>query len=68
MPFVLEKRFASAYGGGPSMPGQVGPSIEEADEESSEKRAKDQPPKWGPMFFKMFESAATTFASLMVLG
>ncbi len=51
---------------GPS-PGQFGPQGE--DTEKTTKIEDNKPTsKWGPTIFKMFESAATTFASLFVLG
>jgi hypothetical protein len=59
-------RHINGYGG-PPVPGQIGPS--NADTEEISKPGKvEQPPKWSPTLFKMFESAATTIVSLMVLG
>ena len=50
---------------GPS-PGQLG---SQEDAENSRKTEYNKATsQWGPTFFKMFESAATTFASLFVLG
>ena len=54
--------------GGPSppTPGQVGPQVDATDESgSTESNASS---KWKGTLFKMFESSATTFASLLVLG
>lgn len=51
---------------GPS-PGQIGPQGEDT-EESTKIGYNKSTSKWGPTLFKMFESAATTFASLFVLG
>ena len=61
----LERLFANGSIG-PS-PGQFG-SQEEDTEESPKTEYNKATSKWGPTFFKMFESAATTFASLFVLG
>ncbi len=51
---------------GPS-PGQIERQTDEAEEAQG---SKESPPnlKWGPTVFKMFESAATTFASILVLA
>ena len=54
--------------------GSVGPSpdqfgLQREDTEKPTKTEDNKPmSRWGPTFFKMFESAATTFASLFVLG
>jgi hypothetical protein len=57
---------ASSFGGLGSLPGQ------EEDEENEAPRSKTKPSSgfWRihPTLFKMLESAATTFASLAVLG
>lgn len=59
-------RHINGYGGQP-LPGQIGPSS--ADTEETIKPDKvEEPSKWSPTLFKMFESAATTIVSLMVLG
>lgn len=63
------RRNASSVGG-PSLPGQMGP----LNEENQNAGKRDDSPeisrafKWRPTLFKMFESAATTFMSIMVLG
>lgn len=63
---------ASTYAG-PPLPGQVG-LVNEENEDAKEKQdppkvsKNGQPSRWGPTLFKMFESAATTCVSLMVLG
>lgn len=60
--------------GGPPTPGQVGPPGPEGDADNDASAAKSgqnertRRIKWGPTLFKAFESAATTFVSLMVLG
>ena len=60
--------------GGPPTPAQVGPSSSDAIAENEASHVNPNNgttrPKydWGMTFFKAFESAATTFASLMVLG
>ena len=51
---------------GPS-PSRFGPQEEETEETAKTGNNKSTS-KWGPTLFKMFESAATTFASLFVLG
>lgn len=63
------KRYGSSYGGLP-LPGQVGPPLEVAEEveEKSPPREDEQTLKWKVALFKMIESAATTFMSIMVLG
>ena len=63
------KRHASSYGG-PSLPGQVGPPFEavEGVEEKGLPREDEPTFRWRLTLFKMIESAATTFMSLMVLG
>ena len=59
------RREASSYGGPPT-PGQVGPQAQQDEDE--EPKEKDQSKKWNPTFVKIFESATTTFASLLILG
>lgn len=64
---LQQKRHTNGYGGGPQLPGQVGPQPgqpEETREETTEHKGWD----WGPTMHKMFESAATTTVSLFVLG
>lgn len=51
---------------GPS-PSRFGPQ-EEDTEDTTKTEYNKSPSNWGPTLFKMFESAATTFASLFVLG
>ena len=61
----LERRHVNGSVG-PS-PGQIGP--QESDTEEPSKIEYNKPTsKWGPTLFKMLECAATTFASLFVLG
>ena len=64
--------FSSGYNGppgGPPTPTQVGPpNAEIEDSAKSMKKGKGLDPKWGSAAFKAFESAATTFVSIMVLG
>lgn len=66
---VKLQRHASSFGG-PSMPIQVGPSNEPNDENDRipNSSKENQTGKLKPTLFKMFESAATTFMSIMVLG
>ena len=52
--------------GGPT-PGQLELQGEDAEEPMESKRKFTQT-SWIPTLFKMFESAATTFASILVLG
>ena len=61
----LERRLVNGSVG-PS-PGQIGP-LEEDTEEPTKIEYNKPTSKWGPTLFKMLESAATTFASLCVLG
>ena len=63
--FRLVERYVNGFSG-PS-PGQIGPQGEEADAADADEKS---PPtsRWSPTFFKMFESAATTFASILVLA
>lgn len=67
------RSYANGYNGppgGPPTPAQVGPPNAEMEEDptKSKKRGKALDPKWGTAAFKAFESAATTFVSIMVLG
>lgn len=69
-PGLQQKRHANGYGGGPQTPGQVSPQPgqpEEPDKDPSENK-NTQGWAWGPTLHKMFESAATTTVSLVVLG
>lgn len=59
-------RRSSGSVGGPS-PGQIELHGEDA-EESTQTARKNTRSSWSPTLFKMFESAATTFASILVLG
>lgn len=61
----LERRHVNGSVG-PS-PGQFGPQEEETEEPTKIEYNKSTS-KWGPTLFKTLESAATTFASLFVLG
>ena len=63
--FEIDRRCINGFGG--PTPGQVGPQGHEAEEPQGSKGTSSSP-KWGPTMFKMFESAATTFASILVLG
>lgn len=63
--FRKNERYLNGFSG-PS-PSQIGPQ----DEVTSSSAADERLPltsKWSPTFFKMFESAATTFASILVLA
>ena len=53
--------------GGPPIPGQIGPQNEDVADTTQTEEAR-QPSNWSGTLFKMFESAATTIVSLMVLG
>ena len=56
-----------AGGIGRSGPGQIDLQAEDADGQARTERDAPQF-SWRPTLFKMFESAATTFASILVLG
>lgn len=60
-------RNASSFGG--PLGGQFGPMSQddEAIEETLKSSNGEQTSKWTPMLVRMFESAATTFASILVL-
>lgn len=62
---LLSRRYAGGIGG--PTPGQIMLQGEDAEEPTQTERKKTQP-SWSPTFFRMFESAATTFASILVLG
>ena len=51
---------------GPPNPGQIGPQVDAT--EDSDFGGSKTTSKWKGTLFKMFESSATTFASLLVLG
>ena len=59
-------RYSSGYGG-PPMPNQIGPQNTEIEEDTTQEKT-DRASDWSPTLFKMFESAATTIVSLVVLG
>ncbi|KAL8668631.1 MAG: hypothetical protein Q9168_006749 [Polycauliona sp. 1 TL-2023] len=64
-----QKRHATGYGGGPQLPGQVAQGEqEESDGKSIDSAESGKEPTWRPTLLKMFESAATTMVSLIVLG
>ena len=56
--------------GGPPTPGQIGPPSGDSEDTIARSKPSQKVKKieWGPTVFKAFESAATTFVSLMVLG
>ena len=58
------RRYLNSGSVGPS-PGQAGFQEEETAQGSE---AKPSSSRWGPTFFKMAESAATTLASILVLA
>ena len=59
------RRYAGGIGG--PTPGQI--DIQETDgEDSRQTERKKTSTSWNPSLFKMLESAATTFASILVLG
>lgn len=71
------RNYSNGYSGppgGPPTPGQIGPPAPEGDADNDASAAKSgrkqrtRRIEWGPTLFKAFESAATTFVSLMVLG
>lgn len=49
------------------MPGQIELQGEDAEQDTQTERRKTSS-NWSPTLFKMFESAATTFATILVLG
>ena len=59
------RRYAGGIGG--PAPGQIDLQGEDA-EASTQNEPKETRSNWSPTLFKMFESAATTFASILVLG
>ena len=61
----LERRYVNGSVG--PTPGQFGSQEEDTEEQTKSEYLKSTS-KWGPTLFKMLESAATTFASLFVLG
>ena len=70
--YSLSRRYTSNFSG-PSLPGQIGPL--NSEENGNSEGRKESPSKdgekvykWSQTLFKMFESAATTFASIVVLG
>ena len=64
--FCQPSRHYAAGIGGPT-PGQIDLQSEDA-EEQMQTEPKFTRSNWSPTLFKMFESAATTFASILVLG
>lgn len=62
---LTNRRHVNGYGG--AGPGQLGPQGDEAEETTN--AARKMPGfKWTPTLMKMFESSATTLASILVLG
>ena len=59
------RRYASGVGG--PTPGQIDLQGEDVEDYAQTERRKIWS-IWSPTLFKMFESAATTFASILVLG
>ena len=59
------RRYAGGIGG--STPGQIDLQEEDAEDNTQTKRKRTST-SWSPSLFRMFESAATTFASILVLG
>lgn len=65
-PFLRARvRYVNGFSG--PGPGQVGPQGEVVESSYADERPVPTS-KWSPTFFKMFESAATTFASILVLA
>lgn len=63
--FIRQNRYVNGFSG--PNPGQVGPQGEVPDEP----QASGEIPRsaaWSPTMFKMLESAATTFASILILA
>lgn len=58
------RRYAGGVGG--STPGQIELQREDVEDAQTERRKTWS--NWSPTLFKMFESAATTLASILVLG
>lgn len=52
----------------PGQPGLQNDGLEESEEPKKSPQTDVKQSKWGPTLFKMFESAATTMASILVLG
>ena len=65
--FCQQSRHYAGAIGGPSTPGQIDLQGEDA-EGQARTGPKNTQSSWRPTLFKMFESAATTFASILVLG
>ena len=65
-PFCLHfRRYAGGLGG--PTPGQIDLQGQDAKEYTQTERRKTWS-SWSPTLFKMLESAATTFATILVLG
>lgn len=62
---LRSRRYVGGIGG--PTPGQIEPQGEDAEERTQPDPKKTRS-SWSPTLFKMFESAATTFASILVLG
>ncbi len=63
--FCLPSRHYASDIGGPT-PGQI--DLRGDGEERTQTGQKNTRSNWSPTLFKMFESSATTFASILVLG
>ncbi|KAL2043127.1 hypothetical protein N7G274_004187 [Stereocaulon virgatum] len=63
--FQYARRHVNGFGG--PLPNQVEPQSDDVEETSRAERNISRP-QWSATLFKMFESAATTSASLLILG
>ena len=65
---AARNRYLNGVGGPPSpLPGQI-QQDEEGKNEPIKSKPGQKPSRWTPTLFRMFESAATTLASILVLG
>lgn len=63
--FPTNERHVNGFSG--PGPGQIGPQDEEGNGSDADHRLTPTT-RWSPTFFKIFESAATTFVSILVLA
>lgn len=64
----ISKRYASTQFGQTSVDPNVDPGPDQPDNEDGDKRGNKKEPRIGPTAWKVFETAATTFASIAILG
>ena len=69
-PYHVYQSKSKRYGSSSSS--SVGPNVGgqglQGEEDVKDPKVDPSQAKWGPTFFKMFESAATTMASILVLA